>query len=309
MRLHVLAATALLGLAHAICECGYKTNTGETWQYAVETDFSNGSFPSNDWAVSQLVRQATVDLNYTRENVVISDGKLELTCSAYNSTVGGGIRSGQIRTTRRDILYGSFRASYSVIAQSPGSVAGFFFYANDTQEIDIEIQSKTNNQTVHLGNQPASFANIYLPNNGVVTEMHDYRFDWLKDETTFYLDGVPAGGFAQDTPITNGTISLNMWGNGGTFSGPQTPTTDNIMAISKIMIYFNTSSASLSQRWERACQTAKRKTRPVCVVDTAGLSVNRTSASIAHSAKANGQKLSSLRKLWPLGVGAALYNI
>lgn len=105
-----------------------------------------------------------------------------------------------------------------------------------------------NNQTVHIGNQPTQSANIYLPNSGVVSQMHDYRFDWLKNETRFYLDSVPAGGFVKDVPVVDGTINLNMWGNGGTFSGPQTPTTDNVMYISSISLYFNTSSKSTSAK-------------------------------------------------------------
>ncbi|OIW35706.1 concanavalin A-like lectin/glucanase [Coniochaeta ligniaria NRRL 30616] len=323
-----IATTAALLVVHAnaACECGYKTNTGQTWQYSVETDFSKLNTlewaATTDWAISNLVRQATVDLNYTTNNVAVSNGKLQLLCSAYNATTDSSIRSGQIRTTRQDILYGSFRASYSVMALSPGSVAGFFFYANDTQEIDIEIQSKMNNQTVHLGNQPTQSTDVYLPNKGVVTGMHDYRFDWLKTETKFYLDSVPAGGFTKDTPVVDGTISFNMWGNGGSFSGPQTPTTDNVMSISKIALYFNTSDSTESAKWEKACKAVKK--RPVCVVDRVGLSTNTTApatgggsagTSGGHSSKSKGRKgkgrlsWGGLRKILPVGVAAAAYHV
>lgn len=297
--------------AKGACECGYKTNTGDIWQYKVETDFSqlNTSQWQSDWESSDIVREATVDLNYTSENVVVADGKLQLTCSAYNASAGEGIRSGQIRTTRRDILLGSFRASYSVLSRSPGSVAGFFFYANDTQEIDIEIQSKMTNQTIHTGNQPTQSADVFLPNQGVVTDIHNYRFDWLEKETRFYLDSVPAGGFTIDTPVTNGTISFNMWGNGGTFSGPATPTTDNIMSISNITIYFNTSSSTDSAKWKKAC----KKNGPVCVVDTQELAVNNSAiadTSTGSSVKGKASlTLATLKKILPVGIGAALFHI
>lgn len=313
VQLSVAFTALLVGFASAQCECGYTTNTGETWQYAVETDFSELNTTdwdaTSDWAISDLVREATVDLTYTSDNVRVSNGTLQMICSAYDPS-HGGIRSGQIRTTRRDIFRGSFRASYSVVSKSPGSVAGFFFYANDTQEIDIEIQSKMNNQTVHLGNQPTQSTDIYLPNSGQVTEMHDYRFDWLKNETKFYLDSVPAGGFSKDTPVTNGTISLNMWGNGGTFSGPATPTTDNIMSISKIALYFNSSSSAANKEWQKACKAAKKK-NPVCMVDSEGLSVNATaaiSAGLSNSVKGKG-KCGGLKDILLVGLGAALYNV
>lgn len=99
-----ICASLLAISAKATCECGYKTNTGETWQYSINTDFSqlNTShwLDSADWSVVEIVREATVNLNYTNDNVALSEGKLQLTCSAYNSSGSGGIRSGEIRTTR-----------------------------------------------------------------------------------------------------------------------------------------------------------------------------------------------------------------
>jgi hypothetical protein len=311
----LLTSAAFLASAQASCECGYKTNTGEVWQYSLVTDFSQLTTAewanSSDWTISDITRDATVDLEYTPENVALADGKLQLTCSAYsNSSSGGTIRSGQIRTVRSDLKYGSFRATYTVDSRSPGSVAGFFFYANDTQEIDIEIQSKMGNQTIHLGNQPTQNNNIYLPNDGVVTGEHDYRFDWLKNETKFYLDSVSAGGFTEDVPLVNGTISFNMWGNGGSFSGPATPTTDNIMSIASISLYFNTSSSSKSAKWTKACKKAGKSA--VCTVDSAGLAVNNTAAksraeNLSHKKHPGG--FGKLKNILPVGVGAVLYHI
>ncbi len=314
---------ALFGvLANAACECGYKTNTGDVWQYSLVTDFSqvNNSqwAETTDWSVSELVREATIPLNYTRENVVWKDNTLQLTASAYNVSNNEGILCGQIRTTRRDILYGSFRASLSVVDESPGSVAGYFFYANDTQEIDIEVQSKMNDQTVHFGNQPSQNSDVYLPNSGVTSQMHDYRFDWVTNKTTFYIDGVPSADFTEDVPIVNGTISLNMWGNGGSFSGPEAPTTDNTMFIFKIALYFNTSSATDSASWSQACNAAS--TRPVCTVDPGGLAVNNTVAAVSQKGKENdtsagsshrrnGELAKLLKKVGLVGVGAVLYDM
>lgn len=321
----LLASAAFLASAQAACECGYKTNTGEVWQYSVVTDFSQLNATqwanSSDWTISDLVREATVNLDYTPQNVAISGGKLQLTCSAYsNSSTGVSIRSGQIRTTRNDIKYGSFRATYTVLSRSPGSVAGFFFYANDTQEIDVEIQSKMGNQTIHLGNQPTQSTNVYLPNNGVVTDEHDYRFDWLKNETRFYLDSVPAGGFTKDVPLVNGSISFNMWGNGGSFSGPQLPATDNVMSIATISLYFNTSSSSSNAKWTKACKKAGKKA--VCTVDQAGLAVNNTAAGSSDAESSAGESkagswghkkrpgaFGKLKNILPVGVGAVLYHI
>jgi beta-glucanase (GH16 family) len=278
-----LVSTALwAALTSAACECGYKTNTGETWQYAVETDFSaltpSQWSSSPDWVVSSIAREAAVTLNYTRSNVVLADNTLQLTCSAYDPSAGIGIQSGEISSARRDILYGSFRATYTLNIQSPGSVSGFFFYANDTQEIDVEVQSKVAvayPQQVHIGNQPDQGAEVYLPNGGVVTDAHDYRFDWLPGETNFYLDGVPAGGFSDDVPVVNGAVYLNMWGNGGPWAGPMTPSADNVMFVSRIALYFNTSSAAMKRTWDKACTAAgkgKNKGKDsVCVVDGEGL--------------------------------------
>jgi hypothetical protein len=310
----LVCAALVVALAKAACECGYKTNTGEIWQYAVVTDFSQLGTAAwsgdADWEVTKIVREATVNLEYTGDNVAVSDGKLQLICSAYNASKGGTIRSGQIRTIRDDILGGSFRASYSVASGSAGSVSGFFFYANDTQEIDIEIQSKMSNKTVHLGNQPTQSTYIFLPNNGVVTELHDYRFDWLAGQTNFYLDSVSAGSFSEDVPVVNGRIDLNMWGNGGTFSGPATPTTDNVMSISKIALYFNTSSQTDSTKWAKSC-----KKEPACVVEAKGLTTITPSTVASDTSAAlssKGQRhctYKTLNNIMLVGLATAWYNM
>lgn len=314
---------ALYGvLASAACECGYETNDGAVWQYSLVTDFSQLTTAqwaeTTDWSTSELVREATIPLNYTRENVVLKDGALQLTASAYNASNNEGISSGQIRTRRRDIQYGSFRATFSVVAESPGSVAGFFFYANDTQEIDIEVQSKMNDQTIHFGNQPSQNSDIYLPNSGVTSQIHEYRFDWVTSKTSFYADGVPSAEFTEDVPMVNGTISLNMWGNGGSFSGPEAPTTNNTMFISKIALYFNTSSTTDSRDWLSACNAMS--SRLVCVVDKGGFNMNKTVAaglqkgaenvvSAGNSHKAKGKLAKLLKKVGAAGAATVLYNI
>jgi hypothetical protein len=332
----LVTLTHLLRLATASCECGYKTNTNETWQYAVVTNFGTldssqwSTMGDDDWVVSDLTREATINLAYTPSNVVLSNstGTLDLTCSAYNaSNPAQGIRSGQIRTTRADIKYGSFRARFSVHAASEGSVAGFFFYANDTQEIDVEIPSRFPEAAVHLANQPSTSLDVYSPNNATRDMVQEYRFDWSEGATSWYIENVPAWsveGGDKDVPVVDGTISLNMWGNGGPFSGKTPPSTDNVMRIESITMYFNTSSKAEAKEWEKSCKAGRKAARKaarkdggedggeelVCVVDSQGLQVNRTAQALESHTKTStggGSRTAAVGVGAIAGIGAALF--
>ncbi|PVH72186.1 glycoside hydrolase family 16 protein, partial [Cadophora sp. DSE1049] len=102
------------------------------------------SFQSSGWNISSRVLGTSPGrpyfTNFIPTNVNIANGSLLLTCSAYNA-ITSSVPSAQIKTSRADILYGSFRAQFEVRSASTGSgaVSAFFFYADDYSEVDIEV--------------------------------------------------------------------------------------------------------------------------------------------------------------------------
>lgn len=277
-----LLLLALAPAAYAACECGYKTNTQDFFQYALLTDFSTSNLAafqnSPDWTISSVVygQSSTRPFatNYTANNVNVTNGSLQLKCSAYDAS-SSSVPSAQIETARYDILHGSFRAQYRVQSNSSGAVSGFFFYANDTAEIDIELLTRDNARDVVFTNQPDESMDIYMPNQAVHSNLNDYRFDWKAGSTSFYVNNVLSNTKTKDVPSINGSIYLNMWG-GSTYAGNPAPSTDDIMSVAGIQLYFNSSDPSLTASWTQTC--ARTKT-PVCLVDAQVLQRNATTAT------------------------------
>lgn len=289
MELLYLSAGVLLvsGLAAASCECGYQTNTGDIWQYSIVSDFSgtdSSTFASSaDWTIVDTVHESGTTnpytLAYTSANVAVQDSTLQLTCSAYNSSTDMTIYAGEITTQRDDILYGSFRANYRVQGGS-GAVAGFFFYADDSNEIDIEHVTDDPVTDVHFTNQPDETLTTSMPDNVERTAYATYRFDWHSSQTKFYVNGVLSGNLTGDVPTVNGTIQLNSWANGGPFTGSQVPTSDSVMSVQWIELYFNTSSSSSAETWAGTCEAAAVA---ACVVDSDEIALS--SAAISSAGK------------------------
>lgn len=309
----LVLAFALAPSAHAACECGYETNAKQVFQYALVTSFANTSLStttlasfenSPDWNITSIVYGASTSrpyaTNYTRSNVNVANNALQLTCSAYDDA-SGSVPSAQIQTQRSDILHGSFRAQYKIQSNaSAGAVSGFFFYANDTAEIDVELLTRLSPQDIVLTNQPDASATVYMPDGLTYTEVNDYRIDWSAQSTQFYVNNVLSNNKTADVPAVNGSVYLNMWG-GSTYAGNPPPTSDVTMSVSAVQLYFNTSDAKLSASWAKTCASSKAA---VCQVDAHALRQNTTDCAKSEAAKPRGRH----HARWVAAAGAVLMN-
>ena len=102
-----------------------------------------------------------------------------------------------------------------------------FFYSSDTQECDIEYISDPNSPSnpshrsqplwLQYTNQPGgndeSYATSPTPNNANAS-LHEYRIDWLKNETQFYTDGELTETLTDYVPSAPGQWVWNNWSNG-----------------------------------------------------------------------------------------------
>lgn len=273
-----LLLSAVLGLAEAACECGYQTNTGEVWQFAITTNFSSitNFSDSADWSIISDLRGTSntqpIAINYTASNVNLTNDHLLLTCSAYDASRDTAVASAEIETKRSDIRYGSFRAKYTVSGGS-GAVGALFFYANDTQEVDIEFLTRDDIRDIRFTNQPDATTTVYLPDNYVRTDPHTYRLDWNDGQTTFYVDDILSNNFTTDIPTLEGSVYMNMWANGGPFAGATPPATDAVLNVSNIELYFNTSSTVTAASWKSTCASSKTA---ACQVDSEAVQSNKT---------------------------------
>ncbi|KAI4207533.1 MAG: hypothetical protein LQ346_000465 [Caloplaca aetnensis] len=281
----VLALTFVPQLVSAACECGYQTHSIKSNDNQVYTDVLESDFlhlkdinAQQDWKRQvwdiPAVGTAPWGRNMTLENVMTNplpddggikgingrDPGLELRVSAGEPR-GGAVKSGEIATARRDMLYGSFRAGIKYTSQH-GTCGAFFFYQSDSGEIDVEFLSK-------LYQDPAKAADLLLvihagpevPTNELFRPtpltfrpqdgFHEYRFDWTSERITYYADGQFLWDTTVGVPKQAGGLTLNHW-NPGWSNGP--PAQDAQMHFSYIKAYFNSSSDASNADYKMRCK-------------------------------------------------------
>ena len=137
------------------------------------------------------------------------------------------VPSAEIVTEREDILYGSFRIGMKT-TDINGTCSAFFFYRNDTQEIDLEILSAEqhndlNQWPIHLdvqnsttGRDPKDYDGgselIYdmaFPPGGTPGDYNEYRFDWLPGRIDYYVNSRYVWTTTENVPSEPGRIHMS----------------------------------------------------------------------------------------------------
>jgi len=349
----VLIISLLAALAACACECGYTVNSTSSPAYslfteAFETDFLHLYNLANQSAVSENPNKAT---GWTPQayNITPSDargpyGKAAmlsnlLTNPFPNKTTWGGLEQGsdpglqlwvrqalvplsgtsqmvssaEVASTRDDMLYGSFRVG-AKFSSVNGTCGAFFFYRNDSSEIDYEYLSRlapaagsgNNSSPMNMVVQsPQSVSQGFnaagTPGFDVVgmpflaaEGYHEYRFDWLPERIDFYVDGSmvwTGNSFVPDGP---GRLIMNHWSNGDPNWSGGPPAEDAVMTVSYVKAYFNTTNTTRTTQWSgacantwegRTCELPDQKTS----IDPTGPSGNITGNTLFFDQQAGGE--------------------
>ncbi|GAB7339221.1 hypothetical protein MBLNU457_5879t1 [Dothideomycetes sp. NU457] len=307
----VLIISLLAAVVACTCECGYTVNSTSSpacslFTEAFETDFLHLRDLANESTVSDDPKKATgwVPQAY---NTTPSDARGEygksmmlsnlVTNPVPNMSTWGGqgsdpglqlwvrqelvplsgttsemVSGAEIASTRDDMLYGSFRVG-AKFSSVNGTCGAFFFYRNDSSEIDFEYLSRLapapgsgNNtspmnivvqspESVNQGFNAAGTPGFELvPMAFLAAEgYHEYRFDWLPDRIDFYIDGSIVWTRDSFVPDGPGRLIMNHWSNGnqGWSGGP--PAEDAVMTVSYVKAYFNTTNTTRTAQWSGAC--------------------------------------------------------
>ncbi|KAK9421210.1 putative GH16 domain-containing protein [Seiridium unicorne] len=304
--------TTLLGLdivghVTADCECGYSITTGDDLSTEVFTDILESDFVHIDyrrsdnkkkiWATQVYKSNATAARSvygewFTTSNVEGNtiadmhtwtedgpdrrDAGLELRVGSV--VADGMVQNGQVATTDEEYFHGSYRASIKVSAVE-GTCMAFFWYFNDTQEIDLEFLSRE--FVAHDSTYPVNFvlqtrqskaAGYDATKTGSWTrsnlsfdptaDFHEYRFDFLSSRVLFYADNSLLASMNASTggvPSTSGNLVLSHWSNGnaGWSGGP--PTKDATSVVCYVKAYYNSSSEVRRGDFEARCQDPTRQ--------------------------------------------------
>ncbi|KAK2072335.1 hypothetical protein P8C59_006694 [Phyllachora maydis] len=200
-----------------------------------------------------------------------SNGKsagLELTVPSQ--LVDGMVPATEMDTSRLDVWWGTFRASMKMTSV-PGTCAAFFWYFNDTQEIDMEFLSKDYNTSNN------SYP-VYLPFNPTL-DFHEYRIDYMPGRVDFLADGqVLAEMTGSAVPESPGHLALSHWSNGNALWSGGPPAADATLVVNYVKAYFNSSSPARIQDWAGRCRDPAAA-NAVCVVpEVKGTNTTNSSA-------------------------------
>lgn len=197
----------------------------------------------------------------------------------------GAISAAEIDSNRNDMFWGSYRVVMK-LPRNSGTCSAFFWYRNDTQEIDMEFLSRefdpaTNVFPVNLViHSRLSMQNGYdASKSGTLrrvklsfdptSSFHEYRFDYLPGRVTFYADGLFLAGMkGDDVPSSGGHIILQHWSNGNPLWSGGPPSSDAVVLVSSVKAYFNSSKdGHKDEKWNDECSNREEKGK-MCVVSS-----------------------------------------
>ncbi|KAI1190613.1 glycoside hydrolase, family 16 [Nemania serpens] len=292
----------LFSSAFGDCECGYSITTGSDGTQHVFTDVHETDFihidvtgdgegsASHGWApqgynISSQASRGPFGESFAVRNVMSNTNKdrdvfggrgtlgldAGLLLVVRNVLQKKRVPVAEISTTGLDYFYGTFRAGIKT-TDVPGTCSAFFWYQNDTQEIDIEflsaqfdkakglfpvnfvLQSKEAAAAGFDAANTTGLRRVNLPFDPSA-DFHEYRFDFLPDRVLFYADGELLSEMTgSNVPTTPGHLLLSHWSNGnpGWSHGP--PTVDAVTTVSYVKAYFNSSLEQRHQDFALRCK-------------------------------------------------------
>lgn len=134
-----------------------------------------------------------------------------------------------------------------------GACAGFFTYRSATCESDVEFLTSDPPNTIHYANQPDYDAvnDIIIPGASEVVNTvpmpwsawTTHRMDWFPNETLWYADDELQALIWLSVPDRPSLIAMNLWSDGGIWTGDMQVNESVYMGIEWIEIAYNTSAA------------------------------------------------------------------
>jgi beta-glucanase (GH16 family) len=183
---------------------------------------------------------------------------LTLRATRLNSFVS----TAEVESLQQNLMFASLRLRARVRGTT-GAVAGMFTYFDDNNESDIEILTRDPNTEVRCTNQPSvdssgrvvkaaeKDVNFLGKNWG---QWNTYRIDWTPTTSAWYLNGANVANNTYSIPRVPSTLIMNMWSDGGVWSGVMPVGGSSYLDIEWVEMAFNTSGPATgpSSRLRRA---------------------------------------------------------
>jgi len=255
-----------------------------TWQPHL---FSSDAW-NTDWAIQNWSKPATEDfpvpMNNSLANVYLGRENNVSFLTLRTSRDGDYQTSGEIENTQRNVMHVSMRM-YGRVKGDKGAVAGFFTFYDDSNESDVEILTNDPTDQVRYTNQPAvdkegneiQAASVGPTNLPRWDDWQTHRIDWLPKNSYWYLNSNQVAANTYSVPRKSSYLVLNMWSDGGTWSGNMSSGGSAEFQIQWIEMTFNTSGPYEGTKKEEKRDTtsswfsrkrAARGCETVCKIDS-----------------------------------------
>lgn len=271
----VLVIQAAAGRDAANCLCGYYDEAaGNIWTESIIAYFNETTatpIPTfigesyshkyeKGWNTQFRIGADIANINFS--NITSSPrsySSLDLYVSPYTSehlVIGSSLR-----TSRRDIQYGSFTCllrSPAKFAGGGGSVLSFAIEYNSSQSFSINLQNTDMPSTASIStlvNEESPAANQISYDNvtdgsfghdtGSPWDYKEYRLDWTRDEAKSFIGGILARSVtrSQNKELLSVPSLLNLrhWSNGLATGSQGPPTQPTVANAGWVRFFFNSS--------------------------------------------------------------------
>ncbi|RAL68386.1 hypothetical protein DID88_007117 [Monilinia fructigena] len=328
MRAMLLKVLSFAAYATADCECGYSSSIGDSVKPYIFTDLIESDFLhisnvtlDTDWrrqqfSVSAAAGRGPYGMDYNIEQVVSNPILDEHSWSGNGEfgadpgvqlTVGGGdptsgfVQTAEMDSAREDLLWGTYRAAMK-LTLTPGTCSAFFWYFNDSQEIDMEFLSSQFNvenntfpvnlvlqsvQSVQAGYNAVGTGNYVVANLpfNPTTGYHEYRIDFIPGNVIFYADGqILAKMNSTAVPTSPGHMIITQWSNGNPLWSSGPPSHDAVISVSYVKAYFNSSDPMRETALKQRCKDPGAA-NAICAIPDQILAPNPEATNGKHFSK------------------------
>jgi len=220
-----------------------------TWQPQI---FNSNDWNA-DWGMQNWSKKATADfptpMSNSLGNVYVGQQGNGTYLSLRTTRLDDHQTAAEMENQQKNMMHVSMRMSGRVKGDS-GAVAGFFTFFDDTNESDIEILTSDPKDKIRYTNQPAvdkktgnEVAAASVGPTGLPhwDEWQVHRIDWLPKHSYWYLDNKQVAANTYSVPRKPSFMMLNMWSDGGEWSGNMSVGGQAEFQVQWIEMAFNTS--------------------------------------------------------------------
>ena len=184
----------------------------------------------------------------------------------------------EIRTSRQDIRFGSFRALMrSPPAWGGGSVLTMEVKFNETESTALNLMNTADPKTawasmlLHTDFPDHSKGAGYSNMTNITTSPWDfteYRVDWTQNETKYYIDNVQYRTITKEQdrklPSVPGALYFTHWSTGNWFSSQGPPINESVANVGWTRLFFNSSEMTKD---DHAAFDSRCRLSDACAVD------------------------------------------